>query len=251
MYLTRAYLNPRRDGAQKLLASPHKMHAAALACFPEQPVAPPSESGRVLWRLDPDNPHRPVLWIVSPTRPDLTHIIEAAGWPHADTPQWESRPYEPLLQRLAAGQRYAFRLAANPTRSIPSERPAATGPLQSPEPRTRGRRVPHATVSQQIDWLTRRSENAGFRLLPSPAFLPGTSEQATQVQVKERGTARFSKEKGKRQVAIVRTTYVGALEVTDPGALREILCHGLGHARAYGCGLLTLAPLHPPTTTPS
>ena len=245
MYLTRAYLNPRRDGAQRLLASPHRMHAATLASFPEQPVPAPSDRGRVLWRLDADNPHRPVLWIVSPARPDLTHIIETAGWPHADTPQWESRPYEPLLQRLAAGQRYAFRLTANPTRQLkgdpsPANGASAPGPLQP-----RGKRVPHATVHHQLDWLAQRAEHAGFRLLPSSAPLPDSGEHAIQVELRERATARFRKSDSERRVTIVRTTYVGALEVSNADSLRHVLSQGLGHARAYGCGLLTLASLNP------
>jgi len=243
MYLTRAYLNPRRDGAQRLLASPHRMHAATLASFPEQPVPAPSDRGRVLWRLDPDNPHRPVLWIVSPTRPDLTHIIETAGWPRADTPQWESRPYGPLLQRLAASQHYAFRLTANPTRQIKSDRSPADSAVGSGPPRHRGKRVPHATVEYQLEWLAQRSEHAGFRLLPSSALMPSSGEHAIQVELSERATSRFRKKEDERRVTIARTTYVGALEVTDADSLSRTLCQGLGHARAYGCGLLTLAPL--------
>jgi CRISPR system Cascade subunit CasE len=246
MYLTRAYLNPRRDGAQKLITSPHRMHGATLACFPEQPV-PPSDAGRVLWRLDSDNRHRAVIWMVSPAKPDLTHIIEDAGWPRTEAGLAESRAYEPLLERLAVGQRYAFRLTANPTQSIPSKRPEPTDPTQPPERRPRGKRVPHVTVSQQIDWLTRRSATAGFQILPSPAFLPGTAEQALQVQIADRAVTKFKKDEGKRQVVIRHATFVGALEVTDPDTLRKTLCHGLGHARAYGCGLLTLASLPPAT----
>lgn len=260
MYLTRIYLNPRRSDAQKLLASPHRIHAATLACFPDQPVAPPSGSGRVLWRVDADNPHRPVLWMVSPDRPAPVHIIEDAGWQGADSPQYESRPYDPLLNRLAAGQRYAFRLTANPTHSLAPGKPEDGDPMElletKPRKRSRGKRVPHTTVSHQVDWLTTRSETAGFRILPSTARLPGKEEQAMQVQIKERSTTKFSKEcdknkdckvckkNGKHPVTIVRATYVGALEVTDPDALRLSLCQGLGRARAYGCGLLTLAPIH-------
>jgi len=31
--------------------------------------------------------------------------------------------------------------------------------------------------------------------------------------------------------------------VTDAERLKEVLVTGIGHAKAYGCGLLTLAPL--------
>lgn len=36
-------------------------------------------------------------------------------------------------------------------------------------------------------------------------------------------------------------TFDGRLEVTDPAALRRTLTLGLGKAKAYGCGLMTLA----------
>ena len=42
-------------------------------------------------------------------------------------------------------------------------------------------------------------------------------------------------------ITIARVTYEGMLEVTGPDALRHALTSGIGHTRAYGCGLLTLA----------
>ena len=74
MYLTRAYLNPRRRGAIRLLGNPQRLHAAVLAGVPPLPAGE-----RVLWRLDTDKPSRPILWIVSPYQPDLTHLTEQAG----------------------------------------------------------------------------------------------------------------------------------------------------------------------------
>jgi CRISPR system Cascade subunit CasE len=100
IYLTRAYLNPRRRGAIRILGNPQRMHAAVLAGFPPLPA-----HTRVLWRLDSDEPHRPILWIVSPYRPDLSHLAEQAGWPASDAPHWQTRSYETLLKRLDTGQR--------------------------------------------------------------------------------------------------------------------------------------------------
>jgi len=73
--------------------------------------------------------------------------------------------------------------------------------------------------------------------------MPSSGEHAIQVELSERATSRFRKKEDERRVTIARTTYVGALEVTDADSLSRTLCQGLGHARAYGCGLLTLAPL--------
>ena len=35
----------------------------------------------------------------------------------------------------------------------------------------------------------------------------------------------------------------GELEITDTEQLRDTLINGMGRGKAYGCGLLTLAPL--------
>ena len=59
--------------------------------------------------------------------------------------------------------------------------------------------------------------------------------------VVQRETQRFKR--GGSQVTIVRATFQGVLEVTSADALREALVNGVGRAKAYGCGLLTLAPV--------
>jgi CRISPR system Cascade subunit CasE len=38
-------------------------------------------------------------------------------------------------------------------------------------------------------------------------------------------------------------TYDGRIQISAPDAARRALVEGAGRARAYGCGLLTLAPL--------
>lgn len=225
MYLTRAYLNPRRRGAIRLLGNPQRIHAAVLAGFPPLP-----DGQRVLWRLDSDQPHRPALWIVSACKPDLTHLAEQAGWPASDAPQTDTRPYDPLLKRLEPGQRYAFRLTANPTHTLPPNGPHA-----------RGKRVEHVTAAHQTTWLRDRAGSAGFRILTNGLTAPGGDEPALQLHLRDRGKIRFTKNGTKDAVTIARVTYEGMLEVTNPDALRHALTVGLGRARAYGCGLLTLA----------
>src|SRR5699024_8524400 len=112
MYLSRMFLNPRRRGAMKLLGSPQSMHAAVMASFPPGKDEATAD-GRVLWRIDRVADHRAELCIVSPHRPCLAHLEEQAGWSTEDT--WQTRDYLPLLDRLRAGDRYAFRLTGNPT----------------------------------------------------------------------------------------------------------------------------------------
>jgi CRISPR system Cascade subunit CasE len=220
-HLSRVRLNPARRSGRGVLGSPQVMHAAVMAAFPGRLADRTSE--RVLWRLDPGDGEA-VLYLVSPEPPDFTHLIEQAGWP--TLPTWESREYEPLLDRLTVGQRWAFRLTANPTRA----RPAKEG--------ERSQRFGHVTVSHQQAWLVSRAERAGFEL--PPVLGPDGEKRAEHgVVVRNRSVDRFRR--GDGTVTLSRATFEGQLVVTDPVALRAVLTGGLGSAKAYGCGLLTLA----------
>ena len=106
MFISRIALNKARYGARQLISSPYKLHAAVECAFPPN-VVRNNDEGRILWRLDTSVADNGVwLYVVSPEKPDFMHIVEQAGWPmHAE---WETKNYEPLLERIAKGQRWHF-----------------------------------------------------------------------------------------------------------------------------------------------
>ncbi|NIH83759.1 type I-E CRISPR-associated protein Cas6/Cse3/CasE [Amycolatopsis granulosa] len=220
MFFTRFEFNPARRGAKHLLASPHRLHAAVLAAFPGEHSPVTKDGGRVLWRLD-HPAHRALLYIVSPAQPDLTHLVEEAGWPTTHT--WDTRDYTPLLGRLAATDTYAFRLTANPT-------------FSRAQPEGRGKRLGHVTVNQQLGWFLARTERHGFTIPPVAA----DGEKEPDATILSRTVHKFTRHG--RTVTLATATYGGTLEVTDPDALCAALTRGIGPAKGYGCGLLTLAP---------
>ncbi|GAB3618004.1 type I-E CRISPR-associated protein Cas6/Cse3/CasE [Okibacterium endophyticum] len=215
MFITRMAINGARRQAQFLLRSPQAMHAAVLAAFP--PDAPTETSeGRVLWRVDQETERHSIwLYVVSPEKPDFTHLIEQAGWPTRET--WETRDYAPFVGRIAADQRWAFRLLANPIRTGDD-----------------GKRYGHVTIAQQTGWLVDRAERHGF-------IVTSSSSGEDDVLVTQRDKKTFRREN--RQVTISTARFDGRLQVTDPDQLRHALTHGIGRAKGYGCGLLTLVPV--------
>ncbi|MCQ4210393.1 type I-E CRISPR-associated protein Cas6/Cse3/CasE, partial [Streptomyces longispororuber] len=75
MFLTRFRINTARPGARRLLASHQILHAAVMSSFPNMlPSGTPPPGSRVLWRLDHLQRTEVVLYLVSPERPDLTHL---------------------------------------------------------------------------------------------------------------------------------------------------------------------------------
>ena len=209
MILTRTHLNARRQGAHKLLASPQAMHAAILSGFP-----PGHTVGRTLWRLDPDDALRPTLYVLSPGRPDLTHLEEQAGWP--SHPTTVAASYAPLLESLSAGQVWAFRLKANPT-----HRATIRGTK---------RIVAHVTIGHQEAWLRERGARLGVEF--------GDDADPT-VRVTKRQVLEFRR--GEDRVTLGVASFSGLLRVRDPDLLRIALTEGIGRGKAYGCGLMTLA----------
>ncbi|MEU9271944.1 type I-E CRISPR-associated protein Cas6/Cse3/CasE [Streptomyces sp. NPDC048251] len=262
MFLSRFRMNTARPGARRLLSSPQILHAAVMSSFPGilPTDAPTPDAPRVLWRLDHQARAEVLLYIVSPDRPDLTHLVEQAGWPAAaaadpQSPGWQTRPYAPFLDKLSSGDHWAFRLTANPVHTI----------RRTPdEPR---KITAHLTPMHQMAWLLERQERSGFRIVEKPhdkRLLPtGTTHQGKhehhgdryELSVRDHNNRSFDKRRtdnGRKSshVTLVAVTFDGRLEVTDPDALRRTLTQGIGRAKAYGCGLITLAPLTPSRQTP-
>lgn len=241
-YLSRIFLNPGRRQARRLLGDPQAVHAAVLGGLPTQPV-----TERVLWRLDIHNPHRPGLLVLTQSRPSWDHLTEQAGWPSADDladPQIVIRDYQPLLDRIAADKEFAFRLSANPVHS--SKRPEALTASQKERAvdgiLLRSARLGHRSVANQTAWLVTRAERLGFEIPPA-ASSASVGEVVPDLRVIERARSSFSRSASAGRVVVQIVTYEGRLRVIDPEALRHAMVNGVGPAKAYGCGLLTLAPL--------
>ena len=226
-YLSRIWLNPLRSRAQLFLRNPHALHAAVLGGLARQPVIE-----RVLWRLDTAQQHRLELLVLTDSRPSWEHLVEQAGWPHADEPQHEVRDYTPVLAKIQRGREFRLRIRANPVSATKNPtKPSVAQEKRLAEGRPRGVRVAHRTAAHQLDWFRTRLPRCGFELL-----------EATLVA---RDRLVFSKADGEDRHRVVLTTATcdATVRVADAELARHHLLTGLGPAKGYGCGLLTLAPL--------
>lgn len=231
IYLSRCALNPRRRGAARLLASMERMHAAILQnCFHDSQWEG-GEPPRILWRLDRHQKGY-YLYIQSPVRPDLTQLVEEAGWPEIET-TFGVKSYQRFLDRLTAGSNWNFRLVATPTRAVKAEGAK------------RSKRIPIVKDEDRISWLAARAEGWGFEI-PQVSANPSTGEpDDLAVAIVEKERIRFQRGKPGTPGSLVtlnRVAFEGILTVKDPDLLRRAMRDGLGAAKAYGCGLLTLAP---------
>ena len=208
MYLSRVELNLSLRETMLALECPNKFHGAIESAFTGD------REKRKLWRIDDLNGKRYII-ILSEEAPKLDNFCRQFGY----IGKCETKDYSVLLNRIANGGRWRFRLTANPVYS-----------KSSGDMTRRGKKFSHITADYQKKWLFDRSEKYGFSV----------SEDEYQT-VKSKRYKFYKGSNGSRfSVSFTSVTYEGILTVTDEEKFRETLCMGVGREKAYGQGLLTV-----------
>ncbi|MCC5877796.1 MAG: type I-E CRISPR-associated protein Cas6/Cse3/CasE [Candidatus Sumerlaeia bacterium] len=218
LFLSRLQLSPRSRQAANDLANPYELHKTLLRAFDggNQGEAP-EISGRLLFRIEPGktySPAPPVVLVQAHTLAIWQTIADRFPSYFAVTPE-QKRILTTQFQ-LEVGSVVAFRLRANPIRNEPIKGTK------------RGKRRPLLDEKQQLDWFQERLNRNGANILHS--------------RVWHEGVQSMRKGKSSRSIQIVSSFVEGTLEVTDGLKLSHALAHGIGPGKAFGFGLLSLAP---------
>jgi CRISPR system Cascade subunit CasE len=183
-------------------------HQAAWKAFPGRD----GQRREFLTRLD-QRPEGFRLLIVSPVPPVRPE------WCPADAESWKTKP---IPETYFSRRRYAFQLCANPTKKVSKER--SDGSLTK-----NGKRVPLGKREELTEWIRRKGELGGFCV-----------DEAT-LRTFSRGREYF--QKGGLTGLHSAVEFQGVLAVTDPAKFHESFTHGIGSAKAFGFGLLVIAPI--------
>lgn len=212
MHLYSLDIDSSKNAARTWLANPYRVHQRLLMAFPD------GAAGRVLFRME-DWWERPRILVQAPV---------AADWDlaFAGLPVLASRP----LQKEASlsfrpGQRLRFLLRANPTTRRKSALSEAEAAARKP-----GKRVGLMKESEQRDWFERKATGGGFRLIAFDARPRGDT------------LSRRSEAKNTGWQKHICVEYEGHLEVTDPDRFLQTIKDGIGSAKGYGFGMLSVAP---------
>jgi len=226
MHLSRLLLNPKSRAVLRDLADSQELHRTVMSAFPQ--ANKPGEGARerfgVLHRLELDHRRgRLVLYVQSLEPPDWSglppdYLLFAPGLENPAT-----KSVAQAYRALKPGAVLSFRLKANPARKIDTKtRPDGL--------RRHGRRVELVREEDQVAWLKRQGEQGGFQVLS--VRVGGMSKERS----KRRGS-------GVSPLTLAGVLFEGHLRITDPEQLlNHSLLRGIGPGKAYGLGLLSLAP---------
>jgi CRISPR system Cascade subunit CasE len=183
----------------------------------------PYELHRALWTLFPghESDQREFLFRVETERRGIgAELLVQSAWPPiaqaAEVHVLATRPYLPKLSR---GQLLRFRLTCNPVKTIKDERGR-----RNAKGEVKACRVPLIQEEQQFDWLRRKLETA--------AHLETAVVHTVQL---------LHFRKGDRAGKVVAVTFDGVLQVNEPTQLWQQMQLGIGPAKGFGCGLLSIA----------
>ena len=120
--------------------------------------------------------------------------------------------------------RYRFSLLANPTKKVRVNNVDGTR-------KKNGRRIPLSTHEELVPWIVRKGEAGGFMV-----------DQNT-LRTIPRGCEFFHKDSTSHGTHAA-VEFQGVLFVTDHEKFRAAVSNGIGSAKAFGFGMLVLAPIY-------
>jgi CRISPR system Cascade subunit CasE len=264
LYLSQIWLNSRSRDAWRDLSDVQGLHRTLMRAFPSAVAtrtvgdsvdddAPGGARAAVglLFRPEVDRRTGMVRVLAQSTVvPDWRalpagYVAPAPGCPDG----WATRLLPPAVWHPEVGARRRFRLRANATAKV------------------HGNRVPLRTDGAQLAWLLSHATMGGFRVtLPAPADAvpPGHPEaprlrdlegvapvaglppvrldRDDTVQGWRPGGTSAEGRPSRARLTFEGLTFEGILEVADPERFAAAMRAGIGPAKAYGYGLLSIAP---------
>ncbi|MFF5800410.1 type I-E CRISPR-associated protein Cas6/Cse3/CasE [Streptomyces albogriseolus] len=213
IWLTRIVPHASSRDARGDLGNAVGLHRRLMSLFPDGAGPDPRAALGVLHRVE-DSPTGPYILMQSRQQPDLGKLPKDYGTAAV-------RETSPLLSALRPGATLHFRCVASPVRK-PGAGTRSLYNLPAVVP---------LTGAHADEWWMRQADTAGLKVL---TLRSQPLDSATGLRGR-RGA-------DQQRIRHARTRFDGTAAVIDPDQLRAKLTDGIGRGKAYGCGLLTVAP---------
>lgn len=207
MYLSRLKPNLRSQKVRHHLRDAYEMHRTLSKASANY------EDDRILWRqeLGQGRNPQPIILVQSQQQPDWGYLYESVP------PRYllEDAEVKEIDIGFYEGQVLHFRLCANPTAIKTFDN-------------GKRKRLAITDPEGQQEWLKRKLEQAGTQ--------PLSAHLLREDWLKPR--------KEKHAITLYSATFEGRLRVLEQDTLLETLRDGIGRAKGFGMGLLSLAPAY-------
>lgn len=184
----------------------------------------PYEIHRALWSVFPDAPDqaRDFLFRVEQRSSRQAQVLmQSQRQPEHDSPSARVLAKKAVQLNLTENRQLRFLLVANPIKTISDEQERLDN-----KGKVKKCRIPLINEEEQSAWLKRKLYDAAL---------------LGMVEIEKQSPLHFRK--SGRPGKIQPYTFKGTLQVKNASTLEFLLQQGVGPAKAFGCGLLSLAPV--------
>lgn len=234
LYLSRLCLDGHTRAVRRELADCQALHRTLLGAFPALVLGAAGARERfgLLYRVEAVGEDGAVpLLAQSRVAPDWSRLPPGYLRPTWDAVEgYAVKPLDQFYAGLRAGMALRFRLRANPTKRVSPRNEAER------DPRWHGKRVELQREGDQLAWLVRKGEAGGFRLLTV-----ATSREIPDVRATH-GLNVTGKRATTGRLTFGSVLFEGRLAIADAKPFHRTLTEGIGSGKAYGFGLLSVAP---------
>lgn len=216
MYLAKLTLNPRNRQVMNELARPYEMHRTLLSLLPEGGIHQPrttDEAQGLLFRVDQTAQSPTPIVLVQANQPPNWAILQAKQDARREAYLFDRVDTKALELEFSVGQHLRFRLRANPTKRLS----AGKG--------HKGKRIGLYKLEEQLAWLDRKAQQHGFVV---DSTIPSRQDHS---------------EDRVNHLELFSVQFDGILQVTDPDRFLTAIQAGIGSGKAFGFGLLSVAPV--------
>lgn len=217
MFLSKLVINTSNPIGLRSLIDPYEAHRTIWRGFPN---AVDDGPGRVLFRLEHrKNPPYLVALVQSCLEPNWQPLLQGNIILSAESKEFTLKIIEDLTR---VGQLLHFRLKANPT-----ARKIVDDSQRDEKGRPKRGRVGIFGEDRQKAWLAGKAAKGGFKLV--------------ECYISAKEDSNSSKPSVKEKIKHLAVTFEGILEVTDTEIFHATLEQGIGSAKGFGFGLLSIA----------
>jgi CRISPR system Cascade subunit CasE len=216
MYLSKLTLNPRNRQVMNELARPYEMHRTLLSLLPHGGIHQPRTDDNahgLLFRVEQQAQTGTPTVLVQSNRLPNWSLLQAKHDARRESYVVDQVEDKEIELQFSLGQHLRFRLRANPTKRLS----AGKG--------NKGKRIGLYKLEEQIDWLHRKAQQHGFGI---HSALPSRQDRS---------------EDHVNRLELFSVQFDGILQVTDPERFLAAVQAGIGSGKAFGFGLLSLAPV--------
>lgn len=203
---------------------------------------PRDPSTGFLFRVESGPAGEVAVWVLSAAKPDWNYAFQNSPGLLATAP----RVPRPVELRYHPGTHCRFRLTANPVRRLSKNSKNAAGEAVTSS--WIGKRAPVPLNEAHLRaWLENRAEPQWDSRRNKTGATPGF--QLLSIESIDTGSVRFNKTRSpKNSQRLVMAEYQGTIVVTDTESFRKTIITGIGPAKAFGFGLLSVVPVQANST---